>query len=210
MNYTLTSDGDTNVLIPQGATFSADVSGTFDSATLAVQRATTPAVAASLTTALTGDDNDLVFTAQKGGTDGNAITVAYVSDSARPYLSVSVDNGAIEVTLKLDTDGSTILTTAAEVKSAIEDFAPANAIVSVADAGGNDGTGVVTALAATALSSGTNGGFTTFASGDTGSFTAAGERVFENTGASDYINLNVSSAGGSTSIAVEVLDLGGK
>lgn len=50
-----------------------------------------------------------------------------------------------------------ITSTAAEIKTAIEASAAATALVTVANAGGNDGTGVVTALAATALASGVNG-----------------------------------------------------
>ena len=324
MTYTLTADGDTNVLIPQGHTFSADVSGTFDSATIEVQRAITAPVAATLTTSLSGDDNDLVFTAKKAGADGNDITIEYAANPGVPTTSATCDNGTIVVNLAtaddvaaslttsltgedndlileavtpgtggnsitlalvdpggndqalavtvtsndivvdLATNGSgditttahqlklaleadndaadlvnvffpsgtagsgvvtalsetsladgangeaTITTTADDVVAAIEANPGASALVSVANAAANDGSGTVTAMAETNLASGTNGTFEVFSSGTTGTFTATREAVFENTGASDYINLNVSSAGGSTSIAVEVLDLGGK
>lgn len=50
-----------------------------------------------------------------------------------------------------------ITSTATQVKAAIEASAAASALVTAANAGGNDGSGVVTALAATALTSGVNG-----------------------------------------------------
>ncbi len=50
-----------------------------------------------------------------------------------------------------------ITSTAALIKTAIEASAAATALVTVANAGGNDGTGVVIALAATPLASGVDG-----------------------------------------------------
>lgn len=52
---------------------------------------------------------------------------------------------------------ASITSTAAQIKTAIEASAAATALVTVANAGGNDGTGVVIALAATPLASGVNG-----------------------------------------------------
>jgi hypothetical protein len=58
------------------------------------------AVAASLTTSLTGANNDLVFTAATKGTVGNATTVAYVNPGTpSAALSVSVTGTAITVNL---------------------------------------------------------------------------------------------------------------
>lgn len=111
-------------------------------------------VQADLTTALTGDNNDLVFTAIPLGVLGNEITIEYVDpeDESVP-LSVAVDGNAITVTLETDGNGD-IVTLASEIITAIEADAEADALVTVANAGGNDGTGVVTALAATALADG--------------------------------------------------------
>lgn len=56
--------------------------------------------AATLTTALTGTNNDLVYTAVTGGTAGNDITVAYVDPgTASAALSVSTSGSAITVNL---------------------------------------------------------------------------------------------------------------
>ena len=113
------------------------------------------AVVATLTTALTGNNNDLVFTAKTKGTYGNGITVAYVNPGVETATeSVAVVGKAITVTLR---SVSSVLSTAAQVKAAIEANATAAALVSIANAGGNDGSGAVIALAATHLASGVDG-----------------------------------------------------
>jgi hypothetical protein len=112
--------------------------------------------AASLTTALTGNNNDMKFTAKAPGTGGNSITVAYVDPSANDAtLSVSVTGSAITVNLATSSEGA-ITSTAAQIKAAIEASAAANALVAVAHHTGNDGSGVVIALAATNLTGGAN------------------------------------------------------
>lgn len=112
------------------------------------------AAAATLTTALTGANNDLVFTAVTKGPRGNDITVRYVDPgAASAALSVSVSGSAITVNLATNA-GSAITSTAAQVKAAIDAKAEAAALVTVANAAANDGSGVVTALAATNLAGG--------------------------------------------------------
>ncbi len=109
------------------------------------------------TTGLTGTNNDLTFIARTPGTTPT-ITVTYADPSANnATLSVSVASQAI--TVNLATNGSgTITSTAAQIKSAIEAHAAANALVVVELAASNDGTGVVTAMSAQALAAptGTN------------------------------------------------------
>lgn len=114
------------------------------------------AVKATLSTALTGSNNDLDYTAVAYGTGGNSITIAYVDPAGNNQaLAVSVATNAISVSLATD-GGGAITSTAAQVKAAIEASAAAAALVTVANKSGNDGTGVVTALTATALSGGAN------------------------------------------------------
>jgi hypothetical protein len=55
-------------------------------------------VAATLTTALTGTNNDLVYTAKTAGAAGNAITVAYAQPTSNGSISVAVSGSAITVT----------------------------------------------------------------------------------------------------------------
>lgn len=115
------------------------------------------ATKASLSTALTGTNNDLDFTAVERDAYGNSVTIAYVDPSANSAaLSVVVTGKAIVVNLATGSGGA-ITSTAAQVKAAIEAHTPASRLVTVANKSGNDGTGVVTALAATALSGGKPG-----------------------------------------------------
>lgn len=124
----------------------------------------TPAVPAVLTTALAGSNNDLTFLAVTAGVDGNSITVALVDPSANnAALSVDVLASAISVNLATGPAGE-IVSTAAQVKAAINADAEAAALVTAAIAPGNTGWGVVTAMAAANLAGGadaTGSGFST-------------------------------------------------
>lgn len=112
---------------------------------------------ATLATALTGTNNDLTYTAVTRGVAGNAITVAYVDPGGvTSTLSVAVVGSAITVTL--GRAGSAIVSTAAQVRTAVLANAAAAALVGVVNTGGNDGTGVVTALAPTNLATGVDPG----------------------------------------------------
>lgn len=122
------------------------------------------AVNGVLTTALAGSNNDLTYTARGAGTAGNSVTIAYVVAGASTPLSVSVAGNAI--TVNVATDGSSAATsTAAQVAAAVNAYAAASTKVTVANAIGNDGTGVVTALSTTPLASGADW---TIASGPSG------------------------------------------
>lgn len=110
---------------------------------------------ATLTTALSGSNNDLVYTAATRGAAGNSIRVRYVVAGNNTALSVSVST--LDITVNVATDGSAAATsTADDVKAAIEASTSASALVTVADAASNDGSGVVAALAYTNLSAGTD------------------------------------------------------
>ena len=114
-------------------------------------------VAASLATALSGANNDLVFTSVPAGRLGNDITVRYVAPGTN-NAALAVAVAGRDITVNLATNGSAAVTsTAAQIKTGIEASAAASALVAVANAAGNNGSGVVTALAATALSGGAGG-----------------------------------------------------
>lgn len=120
-----------------------------------VSAAPVNAVAATLTTALAGANNDLVFTADTKGAAGNAITIRYVNPGTETATeSVAVVGTAITVTLR---SVGAVLSTATQVKAAIDGNAAAAALVNVANAAANTGAGNVIALAATALTGGVNG-----------------------------------------------------
>lgn len=108
-----------------------------------------------LTTALSGANNDLTYTAINRGTGGNAITLTYVVAGVSTPLSVAVVGNAI--TVNVATNGSSAaVSTAAQVRTAVLASAAAALLVGVENATGNDGTGVVTALTSTPLAGGTN------------------------------------------------------
>jgi hypothetical protein len=110
--------------------------------------------AATLTTALTGSNNDLKYTAAATGSQGNYITVAYIDPLANnAVLAVSVSGYAITVSLATD-GGGAITSLASDIVTAVGASVAATALVTVANASANDGTGAVTALAATHLSGG--------------------------------------------------------
>jgi hypothetical protein len=109
-----------------------------------------PFVTAQLTTTQ-GSNKDLTYTAQKRGSFGNSITVAYVVAGASTPLTVSATGTAITVNVATSS-GSAAVSTAAQVMAAVQATPAAAALVRVALASGSDGTGVVAAMAATALS----------------------------------------------------------
>lgn len=100
-----------------------------------------------------GANNAVVYTARLPGARGNAISVTYVVAGLGTSLNVAVVGNAI--TVNVGTDGGGLATsTAAQVRAAIAASTAANALVTSANAAGNDGTGVVAAVSATLLAAG--------------------------------------------------------
>ena len=117
-----------------------------------------PPVAAVLTTALAGVNNDLTFLAKTAGTAGNSITVALVApDAANAVLSVDVASSAVSVNLATG-PGKAITSTATDVRNAINADAEAKALITASLAPGNSGAGIVTALSAANLAGGAAAG----------------------------------------------------
>jgi len=113
-------------------------------------------IKATLTTNLGVGNADLVYTAldpNYPGMYGNAISVKYLNNGANKSLSVSVVSKCIIV--QLETDGSSVIqSTASEVLAAVNAHTTANTMVLVTNKAGNDGSGVVTAMAETLLNNG--------------------------------------------------------
>jgi hypothetical protein len=105
---------------------------------------------ASFTTALTGANNDVVFTAKWGGTYGNDITITY-SDPGGTTATLGVVVSGHAITVNLGRASSAINTTGANIVSLINGDANASKLVTVANAAANDGTGLVTAMATQTL-----------------------------------------------------------
>jgi len=145
-----------------GATISLDVtstpaSGGYTKKVISVNLATTAAVKASYTTTLTGANNDIVLTAVAAGTAGNAIDIILADPSANnAALSVGTVGTVITVNLATGVAGA-ITSTASQVLAAINGDYLAQKLVLVTLSGADDGTGVVTALAKQDLASGSAG-----------------------------------------------------
>jgi hypothetical protein len=106
---------------------------------------------ATLTTALAGTNNDLTFIARTPGTAGNSLRVAIAVAGNNTPLSVAVAGNDITITSATNGAGAAT-STAADVVKAVNFSTTASAKVWAAVAvPGNDGTGVVTALALTNL-----------------------------------------------------------
>lgn len=113
-------------------------------------------VKASLTTALAGANNDLVYTAREYGTPGNSIRIRYVVSGNNTAFAVSVAAGTKDITVTAATDGGGLVTTTATaVKNGIAALAAADSLVSVANSGADTGAGLIVALAFTNLAGGT-------------------------------------------------------
>lgn len=130
----------------------------------------TPGVAATLTTALAGANNDLVFTSRALGATGNSIAIIYLNPGT-PSAALSVTVSTTVITVHLATSGASAITsTASLILAAIQASTAASALVTVALAPANTGAGVVTALGSTPLAGGSgtniittnNGGMPTF------------------------------------------------
>lgn len=107
---------------------------------------------ASLTTALAGDNNDLIFIAVGAGT----ISVAYTDPSAMSAPLVASVSGT-DVTVQLGTDASgAIISTANDVMAAVNDTPAVAAVVRAKNIPGEPGTGVVTVMEKTTLISNTS------------------------------------------------------
>ena len=120
---------------------------------------------ATLTTSLTGDNNDLVFTSKLDGALGNAITVEYVDpDAADAELGVAVSGTDITISLATGNDKA-ISTKASDIATAVAAHDIANALVGVTNADADTGAGTVTAMTKAALKNGKGANRITIKSG---------------------------------------------
>lgn len=112
--------------------------------------------AATLTTAITGTNNDLKFTANRTGAAGNLIQIQYFNPGvASQSLGVSLTGSLIKISLGTNSS-NVIVSTANQVLSLINNSSTAGALVTAALAPSNDGSGVMVALAPTNLAGGSD------------------------------------------------------
>ena len=91
------------------------------------------AVASTLTTSLTGANNDMVFTAKRKGAYGNGITVAYVNPGT-PSAALSVAVVGKAITVNLATGAGTVQVETATVTAASGATSAGNLAVTVTSA----------------------------------------------------------------------------
>lgn len=110
--------------------------------------------AATLSTTMTGTNNDIVLTARVAGTVGNSTTLTLVDPSANnAALGIVVTGTSIVANLATGAGGA-ITTTATQLLAAIAASPAADALVSGALKGADTGASAVTALTVTSLSGG--------------------------------------------------------
>lgn len=118
-----------------------------------------PEVKATYQSGVVASNNALSFESKLSGVAGNEIAIRFRNPgTASAALAVSVSNKVITVSLKTGS-GSAIESTAAEIITAIEANAEANALISVDSTGASTGAGVVTAFNTVFLSGGMNEAF---------------------------------------------------
>lgn len=112
---------------------------------------------ASYTTVLTGANNDLVFTAVPLGVIGNQLTITYVDPGgATATLGVVVAGNGRDITVNLGRAASAINTTGTLLAAAVAAAPAAAALVTVANSGADNGSGLVIAMAKQNLAGGKN------------------------------------------------------
>lgn len=109
---------------------------------------------ATLTTGVVANDTALVWTAVETGSPGNGVAVALLDPAANgSALAITVSGKSLFVSLATD-GGGDITTTGAQLIAAVAGNANAAALVSVANATGSDGSGVLEASALRNLAGG--------------------------------------------------------
>jgi hypothetical protein len=103
----------------------------------------------TISTNLTGTNNDLVFTSKNEDIAGNSIGIRYIkADYPNPIsCTVSVESGTTVVTVRLEVNLlGNVISRASDVRTCIEANPDANAVVTVTNKTGNNGTGTVDAI----------------------------------------------------------------
>ena len=102
-----------------------------------------------------GDNSDLIVTAKEAGSTGNDISVEIINnEDSTSDIKVEVE-GEGEIKIIAEDDGSSIISTAEEIKQAINEDFLANKLIEVQYEG--DGSGAVEAQSKTELEGGNDG-----------------------------------------------------
>jgi hypothetical protein len=110
--------------------------------------------AAAVTTAMTGANNDITVTADTAGTIGNGYSIELLAGSGTTQALSVATTDYLKFTVTLARAADAITTTATQLVAALNAYAPFAAIMTAAVKSGDNGTGIVTALAETDLTGG--------------------------------------------------------
>ena len=133
---------------------SAPLTVTQDGTDFVIGLATDDGDAATVTTAMTGTDNDITITANAAGVSGNDYSIELLAGSGTTQaLKVStIDN--LKFTVLLRRAANAIATTATELVAALVAYPPFDDLITAEVKSGDSGAGVVTALAEVSLAGG--------------------------------------------------------
>lgn len=150
----ITANEDGLKIVPKGTIVGGVNASVLQDSAQLVAKKNTGAVAASATLDPAGNNNNIVITAKTAGTDGNSIKVQLKDPAGNDKaLAVLLEGDTIVVSLATGAAGA-ITSTATEIIAAINKDLDAKQLIIAANATGNDGTGVMTAIAATPLTGG--------------------------------------------------------
>jgi len=120
----------------------------------------TAATFATLATGVVGNNNAITYTAKSGGTAAHGIKIQHKDPASNSQaLNVTIENDTIVVSLATSEAGA-ITSTAADVIAAVNAALGVKDLVTAANTGASDGSGVMTAMAATALAGATDANVT--------------------------------------------------
>lgn len=111
-------------------------------------------IAATLTTALAGADNDVKYTSKELGPGGNSVRIAYINPGGTVGRTIVVAGKDVTVNLAVTAGAINATETAASIVASINADAAASKVVSAAVKVGDSGLGVVIAMALTNLTGG--------------------------------------------------------
>ena len=146
--------GNSYTLALTAAAASAPLTATQSGTDFVIGLATDDGDAATLTTAMTGADNDITLTAVAAGASGNDYSIELLAGSGTTQsLKVSTTDN-LKFTVLLRRAANAIATTATELVAALVAYPPFDDLITAEVKEGDSGAGVVTALAEVALAGG--------------------------------------------------------
>lgn len=148
------TQGNDYTLALTAAAASAPLTATQTGTDFVIGLATDDGDAATLTTAMTGADNDITLTANAAGASGNDYSIELLAGSGTTQSLVVSTTDNLKFTVLLRRAANAIATTATELVAALVAYPPFDDLITAEVKAGDSGAGVVTALAEASLAGG--------------------------------------------------------